>query len=59
MTKNFLVRLTLYYRDGKHVTKVVPISQAITWDRALKNGDPLPDEEVVDLYYTTLKELPE
>lgn len=59
MNDKFYVVLTLYFLDGTTAKQVVPIVDAIALDRALKNGDPLPNDQIRDLLYETLRELPD
>jgi hypothetical protein len=59
MAKKFYVRLTLFFLDGTVSETIADIVDAITLDRALKTGEPLPgNDQVTDLHYTTLRELP-
>ena len=60
MGKQFLVRLTLFFLDGTVAESIVDIWDAVALDRALKTGEPLPGkDQVTDLSYTTLRELPD
>lgn len=60
MAEKFYVRLTLFFLDGTVAESIVDIVDAISLDRALKSGNPLPGEDqITDLHYTALRELPD
>jgi hypothetical protein len=59
MAKKFYVRLTLFFLDGTVNETIADIVEAIALDRALKTATlPADKDSIIDLHYTTLRELP-
>ena len=59
MAEKFYVRLTIFFLDGSVSESITDIWDAVALDRALKDGSmPKDKDSIIDLHYTTLRELP-